>query len=68
MGICICMKVLILFFINVLYGWFQVPYIFSLVKCDMFVDVICYQNIDRCFAFNVVNSIHIVYIGVLSFG
>ena len=33
----------------------------------MFVALISYQNIDRYFAFNVVNAIHNVYIGVLSF-
>ena len=33
----------------------------------MFVAVIWCQNIDRCFAFNVVNPIHDVYIGDLSF-
>ena len=45
MDIWIYMKVYILFFINVLHGWFQVSYIFSLVKCDMFVAVIWYQYI-----------------------
>ena len=42
-------------------------YIFSLVKCHMFAAIIWYQNIDRCFAFNIVNAIHNVYVGILSF-
>ena len=40
---------------------------FSFVKCDVFVCVVWYQNIDRCFAFKAVNAIYNVYIGILSF-
>ena len=45
----------------------KLSYILSLVKCDMFVVVIWYQNVDRCFAFNVVNAIYNAYVGILSF-
>ena len=34
---------------------------------DMFVAVIWYQNVDRCFAFNAVSAIYNVYIGILSY-
>ena len=42
MGIWIFMRVLILFFINVLYGWFQMSYIFSFV---IMWHVCCYSSI-----------------------
>ena len=67
MGIWISSKVWILFFFNVFYGWFQVSYIFSFVKCNVFAGIVWYQNLGRCFAFNVVNAIYNVYIGILTF-
>ena len=33
----------------------------------MLVTVVWYQNVDRCFGFNVAYSIHNVYVGILSF-
>ena len=49
------------------HGWFQMAYIFSFVESDMFIGVIWYQNIHRCFSFDVAYAIYDVDIWILSF-
>ena len=62
-GLWTFMRMWIFFFMNV----FQVSYIFLFVKCDVFVAIIWYQNIDRWSSLNVVYAIHNVYVGILPF-
>ena len=41
-------------------------YIFSFVKGDVFISIIRYQYVDRCFSFYLVNTINDVDVGVPS--
>ena len=48
------------------YGGFKASYVLSFVKGDMFIGIIRYQCVNRCFPFNLVNTVNDVYVGVSS--
>ena len=51
---------------TIFYSWFKASYIFSFVECNVFVCVIGYQNVNRCFSFDVMDAIGDVDIRVSS--
>ena len=46
------------------YGRLKAPYVFSFVKGDVFICLIWNQDVDRCFPFDLVNSVNDIDVGV----